>query len=181
MIDLRAVGEIAELRLPQHERVRLGEAVAIFEAEHGLLGKHRVDDLEARLLLARCGSAGCTALRSPDRSARRAAARRCRVRHPAPKAGRGSPLRAACRTRAPRPSTSRCPRPSSIILRRFASSRSIVLCVAKPFGTSVSFEPILFERVEADARSAAARAFLGERDAGPAPVEPVRLVRAIAF
>ncbi len=34
--DLRAVGEIAELRLPQHERVRLGEAVTIFEAEHGL-------------------------------------------------------------------------------------------------------------------------------------------------
>ena len=51
--DLRAVGEVAELRLPQHERVGLGEAVAIFEAEHGLLGEHGVDDLELRLPLTR--------------------------------------------------------------------------------------------------------------------------------
>jgi hypothetical protein len=49
--DLRAVGEVAELRLPQHQRVGLGEAVAIFEAEHGLLGEARVDDLEFGLVL----------------------------------------------------------------------------------------------------------------------------------
>ena len=47
--DLGAVGEVAELRFPQDERVRLGEAVAIFEAEHGLLRQHGVDHLERRL------------------------------------------------------------------------------------------------------------------------------------
>ncbi len=44
--DLRAIGEIAELRFPQHERVRLGHRVSIFEAEHGRFGQHAVDDLE---------------------------------------------------------------------------------------------------------------------------------------
>ena len=47
---LRAVGEVAELRLPQHEGVRLGERVAVLEAEHRLFGEHRVDDLEAGLV-----------------------------------------------------------------------------------------------------------------------------------
>ena len=49
---LRAVGEIAELRFPKSQRVRLGERVAILEAEHGLFRQHRVDDLEARLAVA---------------------------------------------------------------------------------------------------------------------------------
>src|SRR3954468_19324254 len=49
---LRAVGEVAELRLPQHEGVRLGERIAVFEAEHRLLREHRVDDLEAGLAVA---------------------------------------------------------------------------------------------------------------------------------
>src|SRR5262245_43889952 len=47
--DLRAIGEIAELRFPQHERVRLGEAVPVLEAEHGLFRQHRVDNFERRL------------------------------------------------------------------------------------------------------------------------------------
>ena len=42
---LRAVGEVAELRFPQRQRVRLGERIAIFEAEHRLFREHRVDDL----------------------------------------------------------------------------------------------------------------------------------------
>src|SRR5688572_30288053 len=50
--DLRAIGEIAELRLPQSERVGLGKRIAVFEAEHGLFGKHRVDHFEFRLLSA---------------------------------------------------------------------------------------------------------------------------------
>ena len=33
--DLRAVGEIAELRLPQHQRQRIGHAVAELESHHG--------------------------------------------------------------------------------------------------------------------------------------------------
>ena len=48
---LRAVGEVAELRLPQRQRIRLGQRIAVFEAEHGLFREHRVDDLEARLLV----------------------------------------------------------------------------------------------------------------------------------
>ena len=34
--DLRAVREIAELRFPKNQRLRLRKAVAIFEAEHSL-------------------------------------------------------------------------------------------------------------------------------------------------
>jgi hypothetical protein len=48
---LRAVGEVAELRLPQRQRVRLGQRVAVLEAEHRLFRQHRVDDLVARLAL----------------------------------------------------------------------------------------------------------------------------------
>ena len=44
---LRAVGEVAELRLPQHQRARIGERKAKFEAEYAKLGKRRVADLEA--------------------------------------------------------------------------------------------------------------------------------------
>ena len=47
---LRAVGEVAELRLPHDERVGLGQRVAVLEAEHRLLRQHRVDDLEAALV-----------------------------------------------------------------------------------------------------------------------------------
>ena len=46
--DLRAVGEIAELRFPQGQRLRLGQRIAVFEAEHRLFREHRVDDLVAR-------------------------------------------------------------------------------------------------------------------------------------
>ena len=49
---LRAIGEIAELGLPQHQRIGLGERIAVFEAEHGLFGEHRIDDLEAGLAVA---------------------------------------------------------------------------------------------------------------------------------
>src|SRR5438309_3162703 len=47
---LRAVGEVAELRLPYHQFVRLGGRIAVLEAEHGLLGEHRVDDDEIALV-----------------------------------------------------------------------------------------------------------------------------------
>jgi hypothetical protein len=47
--DLGPVGEIAELRLPQHEAMRLGQRIAVFEAEHRGLGQRRIDDLEIRL------------------------------------------------------------------------------------------------------------------------------------
>src|SRR5665213_1465316 len=48
---LRTVRKIAELTLPNHERVRLGCRIAIFEAHNGLFGQDRIDDFEARLTL----------------------------------------------------------------------------------------------------------------------------------
>ena len=39
-IDLGAIGEIAELRLPQGQAVGVGQAVAVFVAEHALFGEH---------------------------------------------------------------------------------------------------------------------------------------------
>src|SRR5438552_2522846 len=47
---LRAVDEVAELRLPDDQPARVGEAHAELEAEHGVLGQHAVDDAEGRLV-----------------------------------------------------------------------------------------------------------------------------------
>ena len=44
--DLGAVGEIAELRFPDHQRVRLGRGVAVFEGHHRFFAEQRVDDLD---------------------------------------------------------------------------------------------------------------------------------------
>ena len=46
--DLRAVHEVAELRLPEDERVGSGDRVAVLERERGILGERRVVDLEGR-------------------------------------------------------------------------------------------------------------------------------------
>ena len=50
--DLRAVGEVAELRLPQHQRLGIVARVAVLEAQHSGLRQHGVIDLEAGLLRA---------------------------------------------------------------------------------------------------------------------------------
>src|SRR5258706_12054830 len=47
---LRAVDEVAELRLPDHELVWLRGRVAEFEAEHRLFRQHRIDDHEIALV-----------------------------------------------------------------------------------------------------------------------------------
>ena len=44
--DLRAVDEIAELRLPQHQRLGIGRGIAIFEAEHAIFGQRAVEHFE---------------------------------------------------------------------------------------------------------------------------------------
>src|SRR5580704_5576074 len=49
---LGAVGEIAELRLPQSERIGLGERIAVLEAEHGFFREHGIDHLVAPLAVA---------------------------------------------------------------------------------------------------------------------------------
>src|SRR5215213_8086367 len=46
---LRAVGEVAELRLPQHQSARVGERKAIFEAEHSEFRERAVANLELSL------------------------------------------------------------------------------------------------------------------------------------
>ncbi len=48
--DLRAVGEVAELRLPQDQGLGPLDAVAVVEPEHRELGEGAVDGLEGRLL-----------------------------------------------------------------------------------------------------------------------------------
>ena len=47
---LRAVDEVAELRLPDDQPARVGEAHAELEAEDGVLGQHAVDDAERHLV-----------------------------------------------------------------------------------------------------------------------------------
>ena len=47
--DLRAVDEVAELRLPHHQRVVVGVRVAVLEAERGVLAEQAVVHPEAGL------------------------------------------------------------------------------------------------------------------------------------
>jgi hypothetical protein len=56
--DLGAVGEVAELRLPDAEHVGVVERVAVVEAEHGGLGEQRVVDAELGLLVGEVLSGG---------------------------------------------------------------------------------------------------------------------------
>ncbi len=77
--DLRAIHEVAELALPDHERRRIGRRVAVLEAEHRLLRQRRVDDPEADLVLRRRARAACRSCRSPGRAARRGGGRTCRA------------------------------------------------------------------------------------------------------
>ena len=60
--NLRAVGKVAELRLPQHQRLGIVAAVAVLEAKHAGFRKHRVVNLKPRLVRRRCWPAGCSAL-----------------------------------------------------------------------------------------------------------------------
>jgi hypothetical protein len=45
--DLGAVGEVTELRLPQHQGARVGDRIAIFEAKHPEFGERAVANFEA--------------------------------------------------------------------------------------------------------------------------------------
>ena len=49
--DLGAVGEVAELRLPDDEPLRIGRRVAVLERQHRILGQHGIDDLERPLIV----------------------------------------------------------------------------------------------------------------------------------
>src|SRR5436305_14889062 len=51
--DLRAVPEVAELRLPTDERVARHDRVAVLEADHSLLRERAVEDLDERARVLR--------------------------------------------------------------------------------------------------------------------------------
>src|SRR3712207_6904858 len=51
--DLRAVREVAELRLPHHQGVPRHDRVAVLEAHHALLRERAVEDLDERAPVAR--------------------------------------------------------------------------------------------------------------------------------
>ncbi len=70
---LRAVGEIAELRLPQDERFRVVAAVAVLEREDGRLRERRVVDLARPWSGRDVRERQCTPARSRCRSAPRGA------------------------------------------------------------------------------------------------------------
>ena len=55
--DLRAVDEVAELRFPQHQRLRHRRRVAVFETDARVFRKRPVVNLEARLRLPRDAAA----------------------------------------------------------------------------------------------------------------------------
>ena len=114
--DLGAVREVAELRLPDHQRVRVGERVAVLEAEHAVLGEEAVEDLEVRLLGRQVVERDVAFLGLLIDTAWRGAGRRCRGRCPGRERrtrealveqraegqrARRSPNRSACPPRSP--------------------------------------------------------------------------------
>jgi len=48
--DLSAVREIAELRFPERQGLRIGNAVSVFESEHAEFAERTVVDVERRLV-----------------------------------------------------------------------------------------------------------------------------------
>ena len=122
--DLRAVREVAELRLPQREPVRVDRAVAVLEAEHRGFRQERVRDREARAAGAELVERDEASSRSRRRAAPPGGGRRCRARRPDPSCARECPRRAASRTRAPRPCPSRSAR------WRTPSARAARACAA---------------------------------------------------
>ena len=61
---LRIVREVAELRLPEHERLRVVAAVAVLEPEDRRFGQRRVVNLERRAISRRLRERARTAVRS---------------------------------------------------------------------------------------------------------------------
>src|SRR3546814_12402733 len=65
---LRSVGEIAELRFQQHQGLRVGDRIAIFEAEHAEFAQGRIAHLEAPAVdMGERDIGGAVALVDPDR------------------------------------------------------------------------------------------------------------------
>ena len=124
--DLRAVDEVAELRLPEHERLGRRGRVAVLEAEAAVLRERRVVDLEGRRRAVEVLDRRERARRSSRRGAR---AWRCE-NVPRSVSWPGQPDRdavdeQAARRRAPPPGPSRCrPRRALAAAARAASRAS---------------------------------------------------------
>ena len=139
---LRAVGEVAELRLPQHQRAGIGERVAVLEAEHARLRKQRVVRLRTSPGRARSSLSGtyCVLVGLVDQhrmALAEGAALGVLAREP-----HAVPVeRAACRTRAPRRSPSRCPRRFRASPAWLRAGGAIFGLRSKPSGTRASAAP----------------------------------------
>ncbi len=44
--DLRAISEVAKLRLPEHQALGVGQRIAIFKAKHAIFGQRRIQHFE---------------------------------------------------------------------------------------------------------------------------------------
>src|SRR5262245_49177437 len=178
--DLRAVGEIAELRFPQHERVRLGEAVPVLEAEHGLFRQHRVDDFERRLAFGQVLERGVFLLvllvHQHGMALGEGAALGVLAREP--------DAEALDEQRAVSERLGGGPIDPLAVLDHLAARRHDAdngLVRGKGLGERGELAADFAQDIECDAGIAAPRPFLGMADAGPSAVEPIGAVRPVAF
>ena len=180
---LRAIGEIAELRLPQRQRLRLGERIAVFEAEHRLFREHRIDDLETALAVADMVERDVARLGLLVDQHGMALRERAALAVLAGQADRIALVeqRAESQRLAGRPIDALA---VSTAWRRLSRKRWIVLWTLKPLGHRGDARGELLDLVEIDAGLAAPIVvdhILRRLEAGPAPVEPVGLVGLVAL
>ncbi len=178
--DLRAVDEVAELRFPQHQGVRLGEAVAVFETKHREFRQHRVDDLEARLLVGDVVERAIELLGFLIDDHRVALGKRAAL---AVLAGQANG-KALVQQRGKRQRLGRRPVDTLARLDRLAPvledplERAVRL---HAFGDRGDLLADGFQGLDVDFGLAAARPLVGEPDTRPAPIQPVRAIRAIGI
>ena len=181
---LRAVGEVAELRLPQRQRVRLGQRVAVFEAEHRLFRQHRVDDLVMGLVrstMVERDVALFGLLVDQHRMALREGAALAVL---ARQAHRIALVEQRARRPAPRRSPSRCPRPSRSPCGGCRGSAAMVLCTLKSVGhrgDALGRGSRSVCDVDAGLRRGARRPRRRGLEARPAAVQPVGLVGLVGL
>ena len=123
------------------------------------------------------------AARRAGRRAPNGAARRCRARNPGRTGGSGCRRAGSSRRPAPRPSTSRCLRPSRSSCGACRGSARWSCARRSPAGTSVSFLPISFSVLTGTAvLPRRCSSWLSARaQARPGAVEPVGLVGLVGL
>ena len=180
---LRAVGEVAELGFPQRQRVRLGQRIAILEAEHRLFREHRVDDFVAglrRRQIVERDVARLVSLVVEHRMALREGAALEVLAGQADRVASSSRIEPKASASAVAQSM---PSPDSIILRRLSRKRWMVLCASKPVGHLGQLLADLLQRLDRHGGLAAALLVLvvGRAQARPGAVQPVGLVGLVVL